>query len=188
MTLYVHNTLTRRKEEFKPLDAENVRLYACGPTVYSYAHIGNARPAVVFDLLAQLLRHIYGREHVRYTCNITDIDDKIINTAKLTEEPISAITEKFACIYNDDLAAIGVEKPISIMVDTFGTEKIDVLKIEELVGKHFDLTPEAIIETLKLKRPVYRQTAAYGHFGRNEEGFTWEITDKADSMKADAGI
>ncbi|MCK4846303.1 MAG: methionine adenosyltransferase [Deltaproteobacteria bacterium] len=84
--------------------------------------------------------------------------------------------------------AIGVAKPVSVMVDTFGTEKIDVLKIEELVGKHFDLTPEAIIETLKLKRPVYRQTAAYGHFGRNEEGFTWEITDKADSMKADAGI
>ena len=111
MTLYIHNTLTRQKEEFKPIDAENVRLYACGPTVYSYAHIGNARPAVIFDLLAQLLRHIYGREHVRYTCNITDIDDKIINAAKLTGEPISAITEKFARIYNEDMAAIGVEKP-----------------------------------------------------------------------------
>jgi len=111
MILYVHNTLTRQKEEFKPIDAKNVRLYACGPTVYSYAHIGNARPAVVFDLLAQLLRHIYGREHVRYTCNITDIDDKIINAAKLMGEPISVITEKFARIYDEDMAAIGVEKP-----------------------------------------------------------------------------
>ncbi|MCK5555263.1 MAG: cysteine--tRNA ligase [Alphaproteobacteria bacterium] len=111
MTLYVHNTLTRQKEEFKPIDAKNVRFYACGPTVYNYAHIGNARPAVVFDLLARLLRHIYGKKHVRYTCNITDIDDKIINAAKLTGEPISAITGKFARIYDEDMAAIGVEKP-----------------------------------------------------------------------------
>ncbi|MBI1214959.1 MAG: cysteine--tRNA ligase [Alphaproteobacteria bacterium] len=109
--LYIYNTLSREKEEFKPIDRKNVRLYACGPTVYNYAHIGNARPAVVFDLLAKVLRYIYGRRHVTYTRNITDIDDKIIAAAKETGAEISAITEKYAKIYDEDMAALGVEKP-----------------------------------------------------------------------------
>ncbi|HEX2751706.1 MAG TPA: cysteine--tRNA ligase, partial [Alphaproteobacteria bacterium] len=67
MSLFLYNTLSRQKEEFKPIDTQNVRLYACGPTVYNYAHIGNARPAVIFDLLARLLRHTYGAAHVTYT-------------------------------------------------------------------------------------------------------------------------
>jgi len=111
MPLHIHNTLTRQKEEFKPIDPKNVRLYACGPTVYNHAHIGNARPAVVFDLLANVLRHIYGRENVTYTRNITDIDDKIIEAAKKLNEPISAITEKYAKIYDEDMGALGVGKP-----------------------------------------------------------------------------
>ncbi len=77
MTLRLYNTLTRRKEEFVPLDPANVRMYVCGPTVYDYAHIGNARPVIVFDVLFRLLRHLYGAEHVTYVRNITDIDDKI---------------------------------------------------------------------------------------------------------------
>ena len=84
MTLY--NTLTRRKEPFRPIDAENVRMYVCGPTVYDYAHIGNARPVIVFDVLFRLLRHIYGDKHVTYARNITDVDDKI--NARAAEEGV----------------------------------------------------------------------------------------------------
>jgi cysteinyl-tRNA synthetase len=109
--LYLYNTLTRRKEEFTPIDAQNVRLYACGPTVYNYAHIGNARPAVIFDLLAKVLRYIYGAAHVTYTRNITDIDDKIIQAVKDTGEDMSVLTEKYARIYDEDMGALGVDKP-----------------------------------------------------------------------------
>ena len=77
VTLKLHNTLTRTKEDFVPLDPTNVRMYVCGPTVYDFAHIGNARPAIVFDVLFRLLRHVYGAEHVTYVRNITDVDDKI---------------------------------------------------------------------------------------------------------------
>ena len=111
MTIYLYNTLTRQKEEFKPIDAKNVRLYACGPTVHNYAHIGNARPAVIFDLLARLLRYHYGSGHVRYVRNITDIDDKIIEASKVAGEPIAVLTEKFARVYSEDMAALGVGKP-----------------------------------------------------------------------------
>lgn len=111
MAIYIHNTLTRKKEEFKPIDAKNVRIYFCGPTVYNYAHIGNGRAAVVFSLLAQVMRHAYGKNHVRYVSNITDIDDRIIDAAKQTGEKIETITQKFADIYNKDMAALGVEKP-----------------------------------------------------------------------------
>ena len=77
MALKLYNTLTRKKDEFRPLDPSNVRIYVCGPTVYDFAHIGNARPVIVFDVLFRLLRHIYGPEHVTYVRNITDVDDKI---------------------------------------------------------------------------------------------------------------
>ena len=84
--------------------------------------------------------------------------------------------------------AIGVAKPVSLMVDTFGTGKIANEKIVELIGKHFDLRPKGIIQTLNLLRPIYAKTAAYGHFGREEPEFTWENTDKAAALKADAGV
>ena len=84
--------------------------------------------------------------------------------------------------------AIGRAHPLSVMVDTFGTGKIDDERIQDLVLEHFDLRPGAIIEHLKLRQPIYRRTAAYGHFGRHEEGFTWEVTDKAAALKADAGL
>ena len=84
MSLRLHNTLTRSKETFAPLDRQNVRLYVCGPTVYDRAHIGNARPVIVFDVLFRLLRHLYGADHVTYARNITDIDDKIIKRAPRT--------------------------------------------------------------------------------------------------------
>jgi cysteinyl-tRNA synthetase len=111
MTVYIHNTLSRRKEEFKPIDAKKVRVYFCGPTVYNYAHIGNARACVVYNQLVKLLRHVYGKAHVQYVSNITDIDDKIIEAAKQSGEKIDVITKKFAQIYNEDMAALGAEQP-----------------------------------------------------------------------------
>jgi len=84
--------------------------------------------------------------------------------------------------------AIGVAHPVSVMIDTFGTGKIDNEKILKLVKDHFDLRPDAIIRDLKLRRPIYRKTAAYGHFGREDEDFTWEKTDKAEAMRRAAGI
>ena len=108
-SLKLYNSLTRNKEEFVPIDPEHVRIYACGPTVYSYAHIGNARMAVVFDLLARLLRQQFPQ--VTYASNITDVDDKIIAAAQETGEPIDSITRRFEDIYNADMAALGVELP-----------------------------------------------------------------------------
>ena len=107
--LYLHNSLSGAKEEFQPLDPSHVRLYACGPTVYSYAHIGNARMAVVFDLLTRILRHRYRK--VTYVSNITDVDDKIIAASRETGEPIAALTRRFERIYNEDMAALGCCAP-----------------------------------------------------------------------------
>lgn len=111
MPLYLYDSMARDKREFVPADPKRVTLYVCGPTVYSYAHIGNARSAVAFDLLFRVLRAQYGAEHVVYARNITDIDDKIIKAAAETGEPIGVITEKFADIYRDDMGALGVVRP-----------------------------------------------------------------------------
>src|SRR5215472_1811230 len=106
MPLTLYNTLTRRKEPFQPLDPERVRLYVCGPTVYDRAHIGNGRANVVFDVLYRLLRDIYGREHVCYVRNITDIEDKINAAARRNNEPIAALTARTAAAFHDDMAAL----------------------------------------------------------------------------------
>jgi len=84
--------------------------------------------------------------------------------------------------------AIGLADPVSVLVDTFGTGRVDDSKISELIRSHFALTPKGIIESLNLRRPIYKQTAAFGHFGRTEQDFTWEWTDKAEALKADAGL
>jgi cysteinyl-tRNA synthetase len=109
LTLY--NTLTRRKEVFEPIDPARVRMYVCGPTVYDFAHIGNARPAIVFDVLYRLLRHHYGAEHVTYVRNITDIDDKINKAARDNHETIRDVTERTAKAYHEDVAALGNLSP-----------------------------------------------------------------------------
>ncbi len=111
MNLQFHNTLTRKKERFEPLDPANVRMYVCGPTVYDLAHIGNARPAVVFDVLFRLLRHVYGADHVTYARNITDVDDKIMQASKETGEAIESITQRTTQAYHDDMDALGVLRP-----------------------------------------------------------------------------
>ena len=105
----IHNTLGNKLEEFNPIDPNHVRIYACGPTVYNYAHIGNARMAVVNDMLVNFLRTIYSK--VTYVSNITDIDDKIITAAEEEKIPIQELTTKFSKIYNEDMAALGVQLP-----------------------------------------------------------------------------
>ena len=117
MTLRLYNTLTRQKEGFKPIDPSNVRMYVCGPTVYDFAHIGNARPVIVFDVLYRLLRHLYGENHVTYVRNITDVDDKI-NARALRDFPnlplndaIARVTEKTANQFQADVKALGCLEP-----------------------------------------------------------------------------
>jgi cysteinyl-tRNA synthetase len=107
MTLRLFNTLTKTKEDFAPIDPANVRMYVCGPTVYDFAHIGNARPVIVFDVLFRLLRHVYGDAHVTYVRNITDVDDKINARAAERGVSIRELTTETARIYDEDVAALG---------------------------------------------------------------------------------
>ncbi len=111
MKLSLYDTLQRAKRPFEPVDPRRVTLYVCGPTVYSYAHVGNGRAAVVFDLLYRVLRHIYGPRQVVYARNITDVDDKINQAAAAAGLPISAITDRFTAIYHQDMDALGVLRP-----------------------------------------------------------------------------
>lgn len=109
--IYLHNTLKQRKVEFKPIDENNVRMYVCGPTVYDKAHLGNAKTPVVYDVLYRLLCYVYGKEHVTYVSNITDVDDKILNKHKETGKPIREITEQTYNWYIEDMAKLNVLAP-----------------------------------------------------------------------------
>ncbi len=109
MSLVIYNTLSREKEAFAPLDAGNIRLYVCGPTVYDYVHIGNARPVVAFDTLYRLLKRRYPR--VTYVRNITDIDDKIMTRASENKEPIEQLTDRTAAAYQSDMVRLGALPP-----------------------------------------------------------------------------
>lgn len=111
MALTLYNTLAREKQTFTPIDPKRVTLYVCGPTVYSYAHIGNARAALVGDMVFRMLRHQYGADHVVYARNITDVDDKINAAAAEQSVDISVITNKFAKIYQDDMRTLGMLDP-----------------------------------------------------------------------------
>jgi cysteinyl-tRNA synthetase len=139
MDLKLYDTLTREKRIFKPIDPANVRMYVCGPTVYDFAHIGNARPAIVFDVLFRLLRHLYGTDHVTYVRNITDVDDKI-NTRAAEEFPslplneaIRKVTETTDKQFHDDVAALGCLPPT---VEPRATEHIAEMRtlIDRLVA------------------------------------------------------
>ena len=143
MSLTLYNTLTRRKERFAPIDPTNVRLYACGPTVYDRIHIGNGRMLVVFDLLFRVLRHVYGADHVTYARNITDVDDKI--NARAAEEKISIrdLTERTTRYFHEDAAGLGCLPPT---VEPRATDHIGEMK--------------ALCETLVAKGHAY---AAEGH-------------------------
>jgi cysteinyl-tRNA synthetase len=147
MGLRLYNTLSRMKEDFVPIDPQNVRMYVCGPTVYDFAHIGNARPLIVFDVLFRLLRHIYGADHVTYVRNITDVDDKI-NARAAEEYPdlplneaIRRLTERTTAQFHEDVAALGCLPPT---VEPRATEHIAEMKamIETLVEKGYAYVAE----------------------------------------------
>ncbi|MCX8504205.1 MAG: cysteine--tRNA ligase [Beijerinckiaceae bacterium] len=132
MALTLYNTLTRKKEPFTPIDPVNVRMYVCGPTVYDFAHIGNARPVIVFDVLYRLMRHVNGESHVTYVRNITDVDDKINDRAArdypdmALNEAIRKVTESTAAQFHADVAALGCLPPT---VEPRATDNI-----QEMVG------------------------------------------------------
>ena len=140
MELTLYDTFTREKRPFTPLDPARVRMYVCGPTVYDFAHIGNARPVIVFDVLFRLLRHLYSAAHVTYVRNITDVDDKI-NARAVEEFPnlplneaIRRVTETTEKQFHDDVAALGCLPPTE---EPRATEHIDAMKtlIERLVAR-----------------------------------------------------
>jgi cysteinyl-tRNA synthetase len=133
MPLRLYNTLTRRKEDFAPIDAANVRLYACGPTVYDHLHIGNGRMLIVFDVLFRLLRHEFGPDHVTYVRNITDVDDKINARAAERGVDIRVLTDEMTAIFHEDAKALGCLPPT---VEPRATDHIEQMKamIEKLIA------------------------------------------------------
>ncbi|MBN9244453.1 MAG: cysteine--tRNA ligase [Mesorhizobium sp.] len=184
--LRLYNTLTRAKEDFVPIDTENVRMYVCGPTVYDFAHIGNARPVIVFDVLYRLLRHLYGADHVTYVRNITDVDDKInaralrdfggeIGAGALSlNEAIRRVTEKTADQFHKDVAALGclpptVEPRATEFVQPRTDGKTDMIGlIQSLIkrGHAYESNGEVLFDTASMpdygqlsKRPLDEQQA-----------------------------
>ncbi|MBB3351379.1 cysteine--tRNA ligase [Rhizobium sp. L9] len=171
--LKLYNTLTREKSVFKPIDAENVRMYVCGPTVYDFAHIGNARPVIVFDVLFRLLRHLYGEDRVTYARNITDVDDKI-NARALRDHPglplndaIRAVTEKTETQFHADVAELGCLEP---NVEPRATDNIAemIQIIDKLIGNGhaYVAAGEVLFDTKSMadygqlsKRPLDEQQA-----------------------------
>ena len=133
-TIKLHNTKTRKKEVFTPIDASNVRMYVCGPTVYDRAHLGNARPVVVFDVLYRLLRHVYGADHVTYVRNFTDVDDKINARAAQSGRSIGDITDETIQWFLDDMGALGALEPDHMPRATEYIPQM-VLMIEDLIAK-----------------------------------------------------
>ena len=184
--LRLTNTLTRAKEDFVPIDAGNVRMYVCGPTVYDFAHIGNARPVIVFDVLYRLLRHLYGEAHVTYVRNITDVDDKInaralrdfggeITAGRLSlNEAIRRVTEKTAGQFHEDVAALGclpptVEPRATEFVQPRADGRADMISlIQSLIarGHAYEAAGEVLFDTASMpdygrlsKRPLDEQQA-----------------------------
>src|SRR5437763_4543141 len=147
MDLRLYDTLTREKRSFVPLDPNNVRVYVCGPTVYHFAHIGNARPVIVFDVLFRLLRHLYGADHVTYFRNITDVDDRINERAARDfpglplNEAIRKVTERTEKQFHDDVEALGSLRPTA---EPRATEHIAEMRttIERLVQGGFAYVAE----------------------------------------------
>ncbi|MBW4708025.1 cysteine--tRNA ligase [Roseobacter sp. YSTF-M11] len=133
-TLKLYNTKTRTKEDFEPIDPRNVRMYVCGPTVYDRAHLGNARPVIVFDVLFRLLRHVYGADHVTYVRNFTDVDDKINARAAESGRPIGEITAETTGWFLDDMAAVGALEPTRMPRATRYIGQM-VAMIEDLIAR-----------------------------------------------------
>jgi cysteinyl-tRNA synthetase len=161
MTIKLYNTLKKTKQEFVPIDPERITMYVCGPTVYSYAHIGNARPAVVFDVLVRLLRNEY--KQVVYARNITDVDDKINAAALQQGVGIEVITQKFADIYRQDMASLGVGLPD---IEPHATDHIDeiIQMIARLIEQGYAYEAE---QHVMFNVPAFEQYGALS--GRNRD-------------------
>ncbi len=163
MDIILYNTLTKRKEAFVPIDPKRVTIYVCGPTVWNRAHIGNARPPVIFDVLNRMLRAVYGDAHVLYARNITDVEDKINKAAAEQNVPISAITDTFEAHYLEDMRALGVMPPDFAPHATAHMADI-IAMIEKLVANGTAYVAEAHV---LFSVPGY---ADYGRLsGRNRE-------------------
>jgi cysteinyl-tRNA synthetase len=135
VSVMLHNSMTRRKETFVPIDANNVRMYLCGPTVYDRAHIGNARNVIMFDVLFRLLKHVYGAEHVTYVRNFTDVDDKINTRAAETGRSIGEITAETTQWFLDDMGALGNQLPTHMPRATQYIEQM-IDMISDLIAKN----------------------------------------------------
>jgi len=134
MTIHLHNTLSRKKDALVPINEKKIRMYVCGPTVYDRPHLGNARSVVVYDVLYRLLCQTYGKEHVTYARNITDVDDKINAAAKANGEPISALTDRVTGWFHEDMAALNCLRP---NVEPKATEHIpQMIRIIESLITH----------------------------------------------------
>tara|TARA_X000000368_G_scaffold140430_1_gene110492 strand:+ start:8263 stop:9627 length:1365 start_codon:yes stop_codon:yes gene_type:complete len=159
----IFNTLNRRKETFKPIDSNHIKIYACGPTVYNYAHIGNARMAVVFDAFVRTLKTIYPK--VTYVSNITDIDDKIIEAANEQNVEISLITDKYTKIYNEDMSKLNVLPPdVQPKATEFIPEMIDLIK--DLINKDFAYEKE---QHVLFHVPLYLNYGKLSNRNREEQ-------------------
>ena len=159
----IFNTLSGKKEDFHPLDPGHIKIYACGPTVYNFAHIGNARMAVVFDTLVRVLRYKYPK--VTYVSNITDIDDRIIDAANEQEVPIKTITEKYTNIYNEDMSQLSVNFPdIQPKATEYIPEMIDL--IENLILKEHAYEKEGHV---LFHVPSYKNYGMLSNRNRDEQ-------------------
>src|SRR5580700_6586244 len=156
MTLALYDTMAREKRPFVPQNPERVTMYVCGPTVYNYAHIGNARPVVVFDVLFRLLRRIYGAEHVIFAANITDVDDKINQKAADEGVPIEVITRRYLDAYHADMSALGALRP-TFEPRATGTMDAIIAMIGRLVRNNAAYAAEG---------HVLFNTAAYSDYGK----------------------
>ena len=153
--LKLYNTLSRSKQTFTPLDLNNVRLYVCGPTVYDYPHVGNARPLIVFDLLFRLLNEIFGKEKVHYVRNITDVDDKILESAKSKNISIQELAKKVIKDFQDDCSYLNCLAPTKEPKATDHIQEMIELTAK-LIEKKF-----AYIEN----RHVYFEVSKYKDYG-----------------------
>lgn len=145
--IYLHNTLKRRKDKFVPIDCNNVRMYVCGPTVYDKAHLGNAKTPVAFDVLYRLLRHVYGKEHVTYVSNITDVDDKILNKHKETGKPIREITEQTFNWYIEDMKKLGnLEPDFRPRATEYINEMIELVKLLLENGHAYEVNKHVLFD------------------------------------------
>ena len=160
---HLFNTLSGNKEKLEAIDSKHLKIYACGPTVYNYAHIGNARMAVVFDTLVRTLRMIYPK--VTYVSNITDIDDKIIDAAMEQNVEITSLTEKYTQIYNEDMSKLNVLQPdIQPKATEYISEMIDL--IAELIEKHFAYEKEGHV---LFHVPTYQNYGKLSNRNREEQ-------------------